>query len=182
LITIFSAWALAFITLIMHQNLTSGFGTLRQLPAPLGVVAILGLLLSLAEVRHAAWPLDQIQRLRTTGGSQWKGPAAMIDFIQAHSRPGERMVISCPYGHVIALEAKVTNVLPFSEPVSLILRSQLDQVLAAMNQNHVDRVFGWFDPEFRSALNAQGFLAEPGFRGYALWTRPSLASCSHASP
>jgi hypothetical protein len=183
LITIFSAWAFAFSILIMNANLDKrfGFAARRPLPAALRLLAILGLLSCLAQVRHAACPWNQVHRLQVTGGNLWNQPAAMINFIRAQSRPGERMIIACPYGHLIALEAGVTNVFPFSEAFSLILRSQLDQVLAAMDQAHVDRVVGWFDPEFKTALNARGFVAETDSPGYSVWIRPSLVSRSHAA-
>jgi hypothetical protein len=182
LIAIFSAWAFAFITLIMHlrRDMQFGFGARRRLPAAVGLLATVGLLCSLAQVRHATCPWHQVQRLRTTGGNQWNQPAAMINFLRAHSRPGERVLISCPYGHLIALEAGVTNVFPFSEPVSLILQKQLDQVLTAMDEAHIDRVFGQFDPEFECALNARGFVAQADFPGCCLWTRGSLASRSQS--
>jgi len=183
LITIFSAWAFAFITLIMHSRPKTRLHSDSPLrvPTALEVLAILGLLCSLAQVRHATSPWEQIQRLRTTGGNQWDGPAAMINYVRTHSRPGERMVISSPYGHVIALEAGVTNVFPFSEPVSLILRSQIDQVLKAMDQAHVDRVLGSFDSEFENALSARGFVAQADCPGFSLWAKASLASRSHVT-
>jgi hypothetical protein len=149
----------------------------RSLAFPLKLLAILGLSCSLAQARHIASPFQQLERLRATGGHHWAGPAAIAKFVQEHTRPHERVIVSWQYGHIIALDAGVTNLFPFSEPGSVVLKSQLDQLSAAIDRGGINRLFGAFEPEFQHALVERGFIQEQnaGIPGCSLWTRMTLA-------
>src|SRR5262249_19048914 len=89
LITIFSAWALAFSILIWRLNPQEfGLTSPRFLPASLELLVTLGLFCSIVQVRHLANPLEQVQRLCTQGGNLWAQPASVIGFIREQSLPG----------------------------------------------------------------------------------------------
>jgi hypothetical protein len=184
LITVFSAWAFSFCILIWRLNPRDAErATLKRfLPISLELLVVLGLLSSIVQVRRLANPLEQFSRLRSQGGCAWVQPQAIIHFIQAQSCPGEHVIVSCHYGHVLALDAGVINVFPFSEPCAVVLKSQLDRVLAAIDQDHITKLFGSFDPEIEDALGARGFVESPGVPGCDLWVKTSLASHPQQGP
>jgi hypothetical protein len=180
LITIISAWAFAFSILIwrLSPQAIRPLGAKRCFPASLEFLVVLGVLSSIVQVRHLANPVEQLTRLRSGGGSHWAEPSSIIQFIRAQSHPGDRVIVSCHYGHVLALDAGVINVFPFSEPCAVVLKSQLDCVLAAIDHHQINKLFGSFDPEIEDALNARGFIPSAGVPGCDLWVKTSLASHS----
>jgi hypothetical protein len=133
-----------------------------------------------SEVVHTLSPIGQIERLAGDGtpfnpAARFLSPlgpvaglspnvpiyadkmAAMADFVRQRSAPGERVVISYPYGHLIGIEAGVDNVYPFGVGSELVTYAQLDEVMKAVGMNRVNRVFGTIHPEVARRLAAQGF-------------------------
>jgi hypothetical protein len=175
LISVFSPWACAFLLLayalgraILERK--EPVGVLHFLHAP-ALLLGLGLLLCVWQIRSFPNPVHQVARLQMRGAKPWPDIDRIVEFVRAHAACGENVIITYPYGHLIAYEAKVNNVFPFAQGESLILRAQVDRVMEAMGHHGVMRVFGVFEPELADALTRQGFRPSICVESFSLWER-----------
>jgi hypothetical protein len=83
-----------------------------------------------------------------------------MHFIESVTHRGEHVVVLTSLGHLIAIDAGVVNVSPYSNPDGIITYEQLDDVVQALRTSDGDKLFTDGDdllPEVGSALVAKGF-------------------------
>lgn len=85
--------------------------------------------------------------------------ASAVRFVDANTNPGERVAILTGMGHVIARDAGVVNVSPYSHPDSIAFVEQMDFLFEALKDAKGRKVFlGPSYPEIAIVLRQRGFL------------------------
>jgi hypothetical protein len=109
------------------------------------------------DIVHTLSPRGQFERLSIRNPIFADDLASLTGFVKQHSEPGERLVISYPYGHLIAIRAGVENVYPNGSGSELLTFGQVDEVMEAIKTDRVGRLFGQLQPEVQKRLTAEGF-------------------------
>jgi hypothetical protein len=123
-------------------------------------------------------PWTQWRRLTKNAHVLQFNTAPAVRFIRASSRPGEDIAVLAALGHLIALEAHVINVSPYSDPDGIVTYEQLDDVLAELRSAHGDTIFtGPIPPEVSNALMARGFriVAQDAPSALSEWRNPTVS-------
>ena len=104
----------------------------------------------------------------------------MVNFqaavIQVFARPDDQVCDMMIHGHLCCAQNDVRNIYPFATVDSLMLRSQVDQVLDVIESSRTNLVFGnIFPPEMVRRLPELGFRRVPKFsdRLTSTWYRPT---------
>jgi hypothetical protein len=158
LIALFSTWALTvvFLLAILGRDLARRHGGLS--PALLALFAGFGLLVCSLGQFPAPW--QSVERLQRHGPEIFQ-PTADVQFIAAHSSPGEPVALLMNLGQRISHEAGVDDVTPYSGIPSMPTKVQLNETLAALREAGGHKVFlreapdAW--PELTAALEHHGF-------------------------
>jgi hypothetical protein len=71
--------------------------------------------------------------------------------------PGEKVMISWPAGHLVAVHAGAENVFPFAHLDSVILERQIDTLFERMRTERVTKYFGPAPPELLDRIRSEGY-------------------------
>ncbi len=162
LTALFSVWGLAtvLLCLVALENLTDPerrrqLWPWRSLPVAAALV-LLGLFVTTAEQFPAPW--TQWQRLTSDSHALVINTAPATRFVRGATRHGEDVVLLTGLGHLIARDAGVVDVSPYSHPDGIVTYEQLDDVFAALRAAHGGTIFvGAVQPEVVQTLEARGF-------------------------
>ena len=171
LISCFPAWGLSIALLALHQwqNRASPRNMLQAIPSAFLALIVI---LMVPQLGNFTSPLEQIQRLQGKDPSFSERQQAMVDLIKKFSKSGEKVAVIYPWGHRLAIEARVENIFPFAQDESLILIAQLQRTYDAILNNHVGSVFGLFPKEIADWLNKNGFVLQETMKsGFTAWTK-----------
>ena len=174
LVAMFSAWALsgALLSLLALRQLAAaprrgGAPGWRRLLAPARSVALIAATLGLCTtaVAQAPAPWTQLKRIRTNApvpAPYDLSPAVAL--VRASTRHGEAVAILAPLGHLIAWDARVKNVSPYSSAGDILSFEQMEEELDALRKHHGTRFFlgEYTSPEVRLVLGAHGFRPAAG--------------------
>jgi hypothetical protein len=176
LVVLFSIWALCvlLLALLSLRAIAAWHG---RLPAPvllLFVSATVSLGLVTTALTQFPAPWTQLHRIETSAPSPPPyNVAASVSFLRGTARRGEPIVLLAPLGHVIALDADVENVSPYSNQEGVVTYQQLDEELAALHEAGgtkfylADNSF----PEIAQGLSSNGFSPTHSASGITEWQR-----------
>jgi hypothetical protein len=178
LINTFPAWALSvgLLTLVALRSLVADAPRIA-LPQ-LAVLFAFGL--TLCSVAQVPTPWSQVERLRnTTPTPLLKRPFGQ-DFVAAHTRPGERVLIFMLMGHRMAVDLDIDNVSPYTAVQSMPTIEQLEEAVDALRDaggrkvfiGLIDRLSGQpISPELIEALPQGGFrrVADAAHGELSMW-------------
>jgi hypothetical protein len=164
LIIAFWPWALCVLLLTWETGYaaTQQVGVDRRLLLLPGALLFLHGGLFLSNLAQLPSPRGQIDRILQSTDFWTTMEDEIVVMIRTHTKPGEKVGVVFPYGHLFALRADVDNVFPFANQKSMILHDQVRLALQAFAANHVSTVFGYFTGEFRTALEELGFRMAGG--------------------
>jgi len=168
LVAIFSAWGVcvALLALLAVRSLASRARQPGSRPASAFPIAValcsLGLIATAIGQFPAPW--TQVSRIAE------RAPRAIFDrspasaFVKRTAVKGEAVVVLASLGHLIAHEAGVVNVSPYSHPSGVLSYNQLDEVTTALRDAHGTRFYlgasspeGMVWPEISEVLRTDGF-------------------------
>jgi hypothetical protein len=196
LIVIFSFWGFS-LSLLLWEAFSAWRErkTLRRfwislVPTALLVSQVSICLLAIVEMNP---PLGQVERLAIQSPTFSDRLAELDGFVERHTKSGERVVISFPFAHLVGITAGVDNVFPFGFAGELLTFGQIDQLVEAIEKNHVTQVFGELRSEEATRLQALGFRKTDGLPAsslpvvgapFALWERaaPVALEMPRAAP
>jgi hypothetical protein len=190
LTVLFSIWAIsvALLALLALRALSAWRGRSTR-PSPILVAGAL-LLMGLVTTTVAQFPAPWTQIRRIEASAPPPPPynvSAAIVLLRRTAKPGEPVVVYAPLGHLIALDAGVENVSPYSHPDGVVTYQQLDEVLTALHDAGGTRFYlsnpmlpnttfpgahATF-PEVPRALESDGFrpVSEDPASGITEWRR-----------
>jgi hypothetical protein len=135
LVALFSIWALsaALLALLALRALAEkrrhSDGPSSLLIA--GALLLLGLMTTTIAQFPAPW--TQLRRIATSAPPPPPyNVSAAVSFVRRTTTPGEPIVLYAPLGHLIAVDAHVEDVSPYSHPNEVVTYQQLDDLLAAL--------------------------------------------------
>jgi hypothetical protein len=146
---------------------------------PIPTVGLLGLYaLISAAIMEAPNPKLQFFRFTAVFPAKEAPDAALTKLIRKYVNAGDRTVIAYRDAHWLALQADVTNVFPFAHAESLILKDQLNPIMASLTQLPVDRqyLFGAPSSELQERLKAIGYDRLDGVGDFAVWHKEQRVS------
>ena len=140
LIDLFSAWSLA-LALMLVVAIRAIRARPRRLPTFAEIAVLVGFGLAVCSIAQTPAPWSQLRRIRTTTGGQLLRPVAAEEFVREHARPGERVMIVVEFGHRIAYDVGVRNVLPYSNREVILTNEQWLFTLRTAKRDHVRSIF-----------------------------------------
>jgi hypothetical protein len=159
LIAMFSAWslALALLVAVTARSVARSKGSGLR---PVQVALFVGFGLAVCSLAQLPVPWRSIDRLTTPSSIDILQPSAAVAFVQAHSEPGEPVVLLDTLGQRISREAGVDNVNPYTGILSMPTKQQLAESLDLLRDAGGTKVYlrkgeGW--PELGPALERSGF-------------------------
>jgi hypothetical protein len=168
LVALFSIWALSvtLLALLALRALTEKRRSRRLSPLlTAGALVLLGLMTTTIAQFPAPW--TQLRRIATSAPPPPPyNVSAAVSFVRRTTTPGERIVLYAPLGHLIALDAHVEDISPYSHPNEVVTYQQLDDMLAALRQAGGTRFYvsrltfpgSWAPfPEIPRTLENEGF-------------------------
>jgi hypothetical protein len=163
LIGVFSAWALAA-SLLALLGLRA-IAARRLDPAGrtpvFGVAAVLVMFgLMATALTQIPGPWTQVERIGARSKAQPYDRTAASAFVRQTAGPGERVVVLEGLGPLIANEAGVVNVSPYSEVWAVWSHEQLAEIVGALRRARGTRFYlgrAGADPGIAVALGAAGF-------------------------
>ncbi len=165
LIGVFSAWALAVTLLgLVALRALAARRDDAQARAPAFAIAaalVMAGLLATAVTQFPA-PWTQVRRIAARSAQQPYDRAAASAFVRRTAGRGERVVVLEGLGPLVARQAGVVNVSPYSEVWAVWSREQLAEIVAALRRVHGTRFYlgrAGASPEIPAALAADGFRA-----------------------
>jgi hypothetical protein len=166
------AWSLA-LSLLTVSVMRDPTWLRKRFPAPaeLAVLFAWGLTAcSLAQL-HAPW--REVDRLRRGGAPAIYGQPMTRRFVDAHTRPGERVAIVAPLAHRLAYDIGIVNVSPYGPMEAIVTRAQFIRVLEAMRAEHAHKLFAadsFVAPAHVALLQEQGFGMYRSGGGVSYWS------------
>jgi hypothetical protein len=161
LVVLFSVWALS-VALLALLALRALAARRFDAKAP-SLLLLAGALVSLGltSTAVAQFPAPWTQLRRIVASAPPPPPydvSAAVAFLRRTAAPGEPIVLLAPLGHLIALDAGVENVSPYSSQEDVITYQQLREVLTALHAAGGTRLYlaGPF-PEIPQTLTSDGF-------------------------
>jgi hypothetical protein len=148
---------------------------LRDLLLPLPVVATFGMFLLVSStLGETPDPIDHLSRLTKTypeTSSVESAQAPLVRLIGKYLSPGSTGMIVHQDAHWLAMRAGINNVFPFAHDGSLLLKEQLNVVMAALVRvpGSERYVFGAPVPELLVRLKDNGFTRIDGIGGFGVW-------------
>jgi hypothetical protein len=139
---------------------------------PIPVVGVLGLYVLIASnILEVPNPKVQIFRLAARFPQAEAPDAALTKLIRKYVGAGDKTVIAYRDAHWLALQAGVTNVYPFSHIQSLILKDQLNPVMAVLNRLPVNRQYFFGSPssDLQERLLSTGYSKLDAIGDFAVW-------------
>lgn len=118
-------------------------------------------------------PATQLARLNKVGIVFNEAQGNLVSALKSNTALGEAVIITYPYSHLLALNAGVQNLLPYSQNGSIILKSQIDKIIYTIKFHRIRKVFGESLPvEFSDALEKLGFKIRRGRQELEYWSLP----------
>jgi hypothetical protein len=135
LVVLFSIWALSVILLaLLSLRAVAAWRGRSRAPSLLlvtGALVSLGLVSTAVAQFPAPW--TQLRRIATSAPPPPPyDVSASVAFLRRTAAPGEPIVLLAPLGHLIALDAGVENVSPYSNQEDVVTYQQLNGVLTAL--------------------------------------------------
>jgi hypothetical protein len=169
LVALFSIWALSItlLALLALRALTERRGYAKT-PSRLLIACAL-VLMGLATTTVAQFPAPWTQLRRITTNAPLPPPynvSAAVSFVRRTATPREPITLFTPLGHLIAVDAHVEDVSPYSHPNEVVTYQQLDDTLAALHEAGGTRFYvsrltfpgSWAPfPEIPRTLRREGF-------------------------
>jgi len=177
LVVLFSVWALSVVLLALLALRV--LAARRGRPRAPSLLLLAGPLVSLglAGTAVAQFPAPWTQLHRIAASAPPPLPynvSAAVAFLRRTAAPGEPIVLLAPLGHLIALDAGVENVSPYSNQEGVVTYQQLNEVLTALHDARGRRVYAVpAFPEIAGTLKSDGFsptIADPA-SGITEWQR-----------
>lgn len=161
LVVLFSIWALTVMLLAVLA--LRAIAAARVRPRTSSALLLAGALVSLGLTGTAVaqFPAPWTQLHRIASSAPLPPPydvSAAVAFVRHTSVEGEPMVLLAPLGHLIALDAHVENVSPYSNQEGIVTYQQLDEEIAALHAargRHFYTVPAY--PEIAAGLARDGF-------------------------
>jgi hypothetical protein len=156
---IFAAWGVVLVLLAWIG--LRGLAAVRH--EPLRVLPAILALLALAVPAGEALPLGRPRSLVAAPTQLGVDTVNYVieapryaELVRRVARPGEKVMISYPAGHLTASLAGVDDVFPFVEYGSCLVVGQVDEIVARMKANGVTKHFGTAGQELRARVAAEG--------------------------
>jgi hypothetical protein len=173
------AWAFVMVQLLHRAwsswpDTSGGPGAADNYLGAIPTVAIAGLFaLILPMVLEVPNPATQVRRLMAHSRKADKSRTAYIELVRKYVGAEERAVIAYPNGHWLALKAGVVNGFPYANSESLVLKEQVNAIMAALARlpPREQYLFGAPMPELQSRLVEQGFVQLEAHGNFAVWSR-----------
>jgi hypothetical protein len=176
LASLFSAWglAVALLCLVALQTLRDPSGWRRIWPLRALTIAAALVLLGLCVTTVTQFPAPWTQWRRLTADSHVLpfNTAPASRFVRAASHPGESVALFVALGHLIARDAGVVDVSPYSHPDGIVTYEQLDEVLSSLRTAKGNTIFtGAILPEVSTVLTEHGYhiIARDGPSALSEW-------------
>jgi hypothetical protein len=163
LVVLFSIWALSVVllALLALRFLAARPGRLRT-PSLLLLAGAL-VPLGLVSTAVAQFPAPWTQLRRIAASAPPPPPydiSAAVAFLRRTARHDEPVVLLAPLGHVIAFDADVENVSPYSSQEDVVTYGQFSEELTALYKAHGKRIYTVPTyPEITHILTGDGFTA-----------------------
>lgn len=164
LVVLFSIWALTALLLgvlaLRSVRAWSGRPQIASMLLTTGALLMVGL--TATSLTQFPSPWVQVSRIeRSLALPAPYNVSAAVDFVRRTAKRSESIVLLAPLGHVIALDADVENVSPYSSPEGVVTYEQLDETIAALRAAHGTRFYVSTSvfPEISRALAREGFVA-----------------------
>lgn len=189
LMLLFPAWgfSLALVAWAAGRALWSAAGdriALRRLLLP-ATAALIGFGVMVSSIDRVSPPWRQVDRL-IKGGPAVNDQLAAQHYVEAHTRPGEKvLILGTSLDHRVAERAGVVNVSPLNGVEALISRAEADrsldqlqgeggtQVFEAVTNPPQTGAFPFRIPEFAAILRERGYreVGQDPASGLTLWRR-----------
>jgi hypothetical protein len=175
LVVLFSIWALAVLLLgVLALRSVRAWNGRPRIASMLFTTGAL-LMVGLTATSLTQFPAPWVQVSRIERSSALPAPynvSAAVDFVRRTAKRSEPIILLTPLGHVIALDADVENVSPYSSPEGVVTYEQLDETFAALRAAHGTRFYVSTSvfPEITGALAREGVIvARDGNSGTVEW-------------
>lgn len=116
-------------------------------------------------------PVAQWERINFSDSSFFTQEEGFASRVRNRARTGESVAISYPFGQLIASRANVVNVFPYPQAGSMLLRSQVDLAIQAIEENQVQTLFGEFPLEFFPWMEKSGFKEVDRLGNFGIFRR-----------
>ena len=140
LIDLFSAWSLA-LALMLVVAVRAIRARPSRLPTAAEVAVLVGFGLAVCSIAQVPPPWSQLRRISASTEEPLLQSPAAEQFVRAHTRPGERVMIVAEFGHRIAYDVGVTNVLPYSNREVILTNERWLFALRTAERDHVHSIF-----------------------------------------
>ncbi|HEX7289931.1 MAG TPA: PQQ-binding-like beta-propeller repeat protein [Conexibacter sp.] len=171
LVSLFSAWcfALALLTVVVVRALAAR----GWRPTFAHALVLAGFALAVLSIQQTPAPWSQASRLgERTSTPVFEQPEA-LQFVDDHTRPGERVGILIRLGHRLAYDLHLTNVSPYSFLTVVVTRRQFAITLDALRREGAHKLF-FSDvvavEAHRQALRDAGFTRRAQVGDLELWS------------
>jgi hypothetical protein len=165
LVVLFSIWALTVVllALLALRTVTARRGHFNAPVSMLVTAALVSFGLVITSITQFPAPWTQVRRIAASAPAPPPYDlSAAVAFIRRTATHREAVVLLSPLGHLIALDAGVENVSPYSNQEDIVTYQQLGEELAALHDAGGKRFYiggGPYFPEITSALAREGFVA-----------------------
>jgi hypothetical protein len=149
---------------------------LRDLLLPIPLLTTFGMFLLVSStLGETPNPVDHLSRVTKTYPATYPSvetaEAPLVALIGKYLPRGSTGMIVYQDAHWLAMRAGISNVFPFAHDGSLLLKEQLNVVMAALVRvpGPERYVFGAPVPELLARLNENGFARIDGMGGFGVW-------------
>ncbi len=116
-------------------------------------------------------PISQWNRITMVDDYFSNSMTTLAERIRMYASPGESVGICYPFGQLIAHRAQVTNIFPYPQALSLVLKSQILRVEEIFQKNTPKFLFGNFPVELLPWMNENGFIEVERVNDFTIYRR-----------
>jgi len=173
LIAVFFPWAFALALLTIPSVRALRSASLGSWPIA-ATLCVFGFFVIACSLAQTPTPWSQVARLERTGPAIMRVPAGQR-FVAEHTRPGEAVLLFMSLGNRIAVNAHLSNVLPYATAGSMPTMEQWVEAIDALKAVRGHKVFldlGETSDEMQALLASAGFafVTEDAQREFSLWS------------